>query len=57
MALLHALTNSGNKVGGFVEKSFLDEFTTTLKDASPEDRARHLENSKELEEIHASFAK
>lgn len=56
MALLHAVTNTGSKIGGFTENSFLDVFTKTMSKASAEERARFLEDSKELEEIHYKFA-
>jgi hypothetical protein len=52
MALLHALTNNKEKVGDFYENSFLDKFVKTHKQSSSEERARFVNEDKQLEEIH-----
>lgn len=42
IALLHALCNTKEHCGGFVEDSFLDKFTTIGATSSPEERAYYL---------------
>ena len=55
IASLHACLNNLDGIN-LKADSILDKFYTANKDASPEDRAKNLEEAKEFQEEHKEFA-
>lgn len=56
IAILHALLNTVNHVGGAVEGSFLDRFLKETEGKNGDERGEFVNQSKELEEMHLKHA-